>query len=107
MVCCEKWLKIKENEICYLCIKKCNIIENKVFDCYSPGAETKTQTIINEIRSKTKDQAPNIVLNLEDYEGSVDELIELIKRKATPEGDLKRLEELRIIKDGEIIDILG
>ena len=83
------------------------LIENKVFDCYSPGAETKTQTIINEIRSKTKDQAPNIVLNLEDYEGSVDELIELIKRKATPEGDLKRLEELRIIKDGEIIDILG
>lgn len=37
----------------------------------------------------------------------MDELIELIKRKATPEGDLKRLEELRIIKDGEIIDIFN
>lgn len=49
---------------------------------------------------------PNIVLNLDDYAGNVDELISVIKQKATPNGDLKRLEDLKIIKDGDIINIL-
>lgn len=35
----------------------------------------------------------------------MDKLIELIKRKVTPKGDLKRLEELKIVKGGEIFDI--
>ena len=81
------------------------LIEGKVFDCYFPSAGAKMETIINEIRSKTKNQTPNIILNLDDYQGSMDKLIELIKRKATPKGDLKRLEDLKIVKGGEIFDI--
>ena len=81
------------------------LIEEKVFDCYAPGAGTSTKTIIREIAHKTKEQAPNIVLNLDDYAGNVDELIDLLKRKANPKGDLKRLDELKIIKNGTIIDI--
>lgn len=54
---------------------------------------------------KTKNQAPNIVLNLDDYAGNIDELITMIKQKATPSGDLKRLEDLKIIKDEKIINI--
>jgi len=79
------------------------LIENKVFDCYSPDVNTSPKTIVKEIASKTKDQAPNIVLNLDDYAGDIDELFDLIQRKATPNGDLKRLEELVVIKDGSII----
>ncbi|BCJ93238.1 hypothetical protein acsn021_08070 [Anaerocolumna cellulosilytica] len=81
------------------------LIENKVYDSYAPKAETSTKTIVRELSGKTKNQAPNIVLNLDDYAGNVDELITVIKQKATPSGDLKRLEDLKIIKDGKIINI--
>lgn len=81
------------------------LIENKVFDCYTPNVNTSTKTIIRELAEKTKAQAPNIVLNLDDYAGDIKELIDLIKRKTNPTGDLKRLEELKIIKDGNVIDI--
>ncbi len=81
------------------------LIENKVYDSYAPKAETSTKTIVRELSGKTKNQTPNIVLNLDDYAGNVDELITVIKQKATPGGDLKRLEDLKIIKDGKIINI--
>lgn len=82
------------------------LIENKVYDSYAPKAETSIKTIVRELSGKTKNQAPNIVLNLDDYAGNLDELISVIKQKATPNGDLKRLEDLKIIKDGKIINIL-
>ncbi|MBS5956118.1 MAG: hypothetical protein KIC73_04290 [Clostridiales bacterium] len=81
------------------------MIENKVYDSYAPKAETSTKTIVRELSGKTKNQAPNIVLNLDDYAGNIDELITMIKQKATPSGDLKRLEDLKIIKDEKIINI--
>ncbi len=81
------------------------LIEDKVFDCYTPNVNTSTKTIIRELAQKTKDQAPNIVLNLDDYAGDIKELIDLIKRKTNSAGDLKRLEELKIIKDGNVVDI--
>ena len=78
------------------------LIEGKVFDCYTPNKTTKADTIIRKIQQKTNEQAPNITLNLELYEGDMDELIDMIKRKAVPEGDLKHLEELWTIKNNEI-----
>lgn len=80
------------------------LIEGKVFDCYSPD-EGSVKNIIGEINKKTKKQAVNLILNLEAYEGNVEELIQVILRVANPYGDLKHLEELYIIRGGELIDI--
>lgn len=63
------------------------LIEGKVFDCYAPDVNTSTKTMIKEIADKTKKQTPNIVLNLDDYAGNVDELIDLVRRKSNPKGD--------------------
>lgn len=81
------------------------LINNKVFDSYAPDAKTSVNTIIKEISQKTKDQASNIALNLDDYTGNIDDLIEVITRKANPQGDLKRLQELLIIKNNEITNL--
>jgi hypothetical protein len=81
------------------------LVESKVYDSYAPKAETSIKTIIRELSGKTKNQATNIILNLDDFVGDVDELITSIIQKATPSGDLKRLEDLKIIKDGKIINI--
>lgn len=81
------------------------LIEDKVFDCYAPQGNTEIDTIIRGINKKTQTQTHHIILNLDDFEGNVDDLVKAIKRKANPNGDLKRLEELLIVKDGKIIDI--
>lgn len=79
------------------------MIEGKVFDCYSPNKNTMAKNIVRKIQDKTQNQAPNIVLNLERYEGDMDELLSVIKRKANAEGDLRCLEELWIVKDNKLI----
>ncbi len=79
------------------------LIEGKVFDCYTPGRTTAVNTIIHEMSNKTKKQAPNIVLNLDLYEGNTGELLEIITRKANSNGDLKRLEELWLVMNGNLM----
>ncbi len=78
------------------------MIQGKVFDCYAPQGEfSKNKT--KEIQGKTKKQATRIILNLDDFNPSkVDMLKQEILRKANPNGDLKYLQELLVVKDGEI-----
>lgn len=58
---------------------------------------------IKEIQGKTKKQATRIILNLDDFNPSdIESLKQEILRKANPNGDLKYLQELLVIKDGEI-----
>lgn len=76
------------------------LIEGRAFDVYSPDKDTAVKNIINEIYKKTTSQANRIVLNLDDSNQSLSLLKEELLRKT--EGDLKHLEELKIIKDGII-----
>ncbi len=81
------------------------LIEDKVFDCYAPKVDTNTKGIVKEIYNKTKKQTPNIVVNLDDYAGNIPELTDSLLGKI--DGDLKYLQELYFVKDGEIIHIFG
>ncbi|WP_341184745.1 CdiA C-terminal domain-containing protein [Paenibacillus sp. FSL H7-0756] len=84
------------------------LIEGKVFDCYAPKPEGQVKTLINEIAKKTKEQSARIVLNLDNFPNEkVTEIINTLLRKANPNGDLKRLEELILVKDGKIIRVFG
>ncbi|MFS0558039.1 late control protein [Brevibacillus sp. 179-C9.3 HS] len=79
------------------------VIEGKVFDCYAPTIETNVDNILRNITKKTKTQAERIVLNVDQFPSEkVTEIIQGILRKANPNGDLKNLKELFIVKDGEI-----
>lgn len=77
------------------------LIENLVFDCYAPSSGS-IRTIVNEIADKTQKQAHNIVLNLDDYQADMTDLMDRIISKANPNGDLKNLNELFVIKNGTI-----
>ncbi|GAF08808.1 hypothetical protein [Paenibacillus pini] len=84
------------------------LIEGKVFDCYAPKPDGKVQSIIKELAGKSKNQSERIVLNLDNFpDGKVDEIIATILRKANPNGDLKRIDELSIVRGGTIRGILG
>ncbi|MGG2921565.1 hypothetical protein ABEO71_20720, partial [Brevibacillus parabrevis] len=84
------------------------VIEGKVFDCYAPTIETNVDNILRNITKKTKTQAERIVLNLDQFPSEkVTEIIQGILRKANPNGDLKNLKELFIVKDGEITRVFG
>ncbi|MED0706054.1 PAAR-like protein [Aneurinibacillus aneurinilyticus] len=84
------------------------LIEGNVFDCYAPKPDGKVQSIIKELAGKTKKQSGRIVLNLDDFpDNKVVEVTETIFRKVNPNGDLKRLEELLIVKDGTITRLFG
>ncbi|WP_374966089.1 hypothetical protein [Lysinibacillus sp. RS5] len=83
------------------------LIEGKPFDCYSPDENTSINNVSRTITKKTKNQAERIVLNLDDYPAEkVNELKETLIRKANPNGDLKHLQELFIVKDGEITRLI-
>ncbi|WP_182914856.1 hypothetical protein [Paenibacillus thiaminolyticus] len=84
------------------------LVEGNVFDCYAPKPDGKVQSIIKEIAGKTKKQSGRIVLNLDNFPvEKVAEITETILRKANPNGDLKRLEELILVKDGRITRVFG
>ncbi|MGW8956879.1 CdiA C-terminal domain-containing protein [Paenibacillus sp. NPDC055715] len=84
------------------------LIEGKVFDCYAPTIETNVDNILRNATKKTKTQTERIVLNLDQFPSEkVAEIIQGILRKANPNGDLKNLKELFIVKDGEITRVFG
>ena len=72
-------------------------IQGEYWDCYSPRT-SNLRTIRNEIRSKVKDGIPRVVLDLDDYPGTLD----AIKSKllSDPVGGLK---EILIVKDGAVL----
>ncbi|WP_297430328.1 polymorphic toxin-type HINT domain-containing protein [Clostridium sp.] len=79
------------------------IIENEVFDCYSPNPDTSIDNITRTITKKTKTQAERIVLNLDDYPAEeIQKVYDAILRKTNENGDLKNLKELLVVMDGKI-----
>ncbi|WP_019637138.1 hypothetical protein [Paenibacillus fonticola] len=74
------------------------LIDGKAFDCYSPKANTPVRNIWDTVKGKTEKQASRIVINLDDFSGSVDDVAKQFK-----EYKIDTLEELLIIKDGKVI----
>ncbi|NUU77373.1 WXG100 family type VII secretion target [Paenibacillus xylanilyticus] len=79
------------------------LIEGKVFDHYAPINTKSANGIAEEIKRKTKDQADRVILNLDGFtDARVAEVSQKILGKTNPNGDLRRLQELFIIRDGKI-----
>lgn len=79
------------------------LIEGKVFDHYAPISTKSANGIAEEIKRKTKDQADRIVLNLDGFtDARVAEVSQKIIGKTKQNGDLRRLQELFIIREGKI-----
>ncbi|URZ07174.1 CdiA C-terminal domain-containing protein [Clostridium felsineum] len=79
------------------------LIENKPFDCYAPESTTGVNAICRNIAKKTKSQAKRIVLNLDDYpSGEVENVCNAILRKTNENVDLKRLQELFMVRNKKI-----
>lgn len=79
------------------------LIEGEVFDCYTPLENTPFKNIKNTLGKKLKTQAEKMVLNLDEYPiEAIDDLKSFLLSQ-TENGDLKRLQELIVIRDGKII----
>ncbi len=76
------------------------LIEGEVFDCYAPDTDN-VRNIWSYIEDKTKRQAQRVILNLDDYPGSIDALY-----KQFTEYKINTLSELFIIKDGQIVRLI-
>ncbi len=72
------------------------LINGEAFDCYSPNG-SNIRNIWSTVEQKTIKQADRIVLNLDDYTGSIDELYKQFKS-----WDIENLKELLVIKNGKI-----
>ncbi len=72
------------------------LIDGQVFDCYSPKT-TNLRTIWDTVVGKTENQARRVVLNLDDYSGSLDDLA-----KQFNDWPIDGLDELLAIKNGKI-----
>ncbi len=73
------------------------LIENNVFDCFSPDGANARNTW-SSVKDKTESQARRILLYLIDYKGSVDQLYKQFR-----DWDIPTLEELLVICDGKIV----
>jgi len=73
------------------------MINGEVFDCYAPDVNTSVRNIWTNVEDKTLKQAKRIVLNLDDYAGSLDDLA-----KQFNDWTIEALDELLAIKDGKI-----
>ena len=73
------------------------LINGEVFDCFAPAANTSARNIASTIEGKTLSQAKRTVLNLDDYAGSLDDLV-----KQFYDYSINTLDELLAIKNGEI-----
>ena len=76
------------------------LINGQPFDCYSPDKNTSVRNIWTTVKGKTETQARRIVINFNDSNKT---LTELINQFHTWERDLPTLDELLVVKDGEII----
>lgn len=77
------------------------LINGQAFDCYSPDKNTSVRNIWSTVKGKTETQARRIVINFDDSNKT---LTELIKQFHT--WDISTLDELFVIKDGEIIRVI-
>ena len=86
------------------------LIEKNVFDYYSPDDNTPIEKVCSYIKNKTKTQATRIVLNLDDYPvNKISELQETILKQTTSTTNqhLRYLEELFVVRDGQITRIFA
>lgn len=72
------------------------LINGEVFDCYSPDT-SNVRNIWSTVQYKTQEQASRVVLNLDDFTGSMDDLA-----KQFLDWEINSLDELLVIKDGNI-----
>ncbi len=79
------------------------LLEGRVFDCYSPGADKPVRGVWYEVGKKIKkNQTQRVVVNLEDWEGDVAAL-----RKQFDDWPIDRLREVKAITpDGRIIQLV-
>ena len=78
------------------------LIEGEIFDCYSPAENTKVRNVASTIEEKVikKGQAERVVLNLDDWKGSVDELV-----KQLNDYPIEGLKEVIIVYDRTVQSI--
>lgn len=78
-------------------------IEGELFDCYAPAENTSARSIGSTIKEKVidKKQADRIVLNLSDWKGNIDDIVEQLTKY--PIEGLK--EVIVISKTGDAISI--
>lgn len=81
------------------------LIENKIFDCYSPRERTNVRNIASNITRKIDlGQTNRIILNLNDWHGGGGDIDEIIKQ--LNEWPIPGLKEVKVINHyHEIIDI--
>ncbi len=77
-------------------------IEGEIFDCYSPEGNTDVINIWRTVEEKvvSKHQADNIVLNLDDWHGNLDDLIIQFK-----DYSIEGLKEIIVVQDGRVFSI--
>ncbi|MCM3703368.1 hypothetical protein [Paenibacillus macerans] len=78
-------------------------IEGELFDCYSPAEKTSARSIGSTIEEKviTKKQADRVILNLSDWKGNTDSIVEQLRNY--PIEGLK--EVIVITKEEQVISI--
>lgn len=72
-------------------------VEGRIFDCYSPDASRALNIQVRIADKITRGQTTRLILNLDDSTVSIDEL-----RQVLTENPIRNLEEIIIIKDGQI-----
>lgn len=78
------------------------LIEGVVFDYYSPAENTKVRNVASVIEEKVmqKGQAERVVLNLDDWNGNVDELVRQLN-----DYPIEGLKEVIIVYNGTVRSI--
>jgi len=74
-------------------------VNGRVFDIYPPEGNN-IRSIMNTINNKSRTQSSNIILNLDDFIGSVDELTHRIIGNV--DSSLHRVNEIWFVRDGVI-----
>ena len=68
-----------------------------MFDAFTPKPNTSARNIWSTAKGKVERQAKRILINLDDWKGSMDDF-----RKQFGDWKIDSMEELIIIKDGKI-----
>ena len=78
------------------------LIEGEVFDCYSPAENTSARNIGSTIEEKVieKGQADNIVLNLDDWKGNIEDII-----KQLNDYPIEGLKQVLVVQNDKVIFI--
>lgn len=89
---------IEQNPIVHGTTKKPDyLVENKIFDCYSPSSSNARNIASNIELKVTKEQAQRIILNLDDSTVSFSVLKEQLSQYP-----IQGLEEIIIIKGNQV-----